>query len=445
MRAHISNSMYGVLDYAAQPAAMLLAAPILLHRLGVASYGVWLIASAAVGAGSIVSSGFGDAVIQRVAALRATGDVRSIRQVVANLLTINLVLSGILAIFLWVGVPFVTGRVTHFDPSLRESCVWSLRIGALLMMLKSIESVFICAQRAFEEYGPAVRIAIATRLFTMLAAVGLALSGHGVPALMLATAGLTALGAAVQGAALRRHLGGDLGGGLFKPAFDRATLVELGSFGGFTWLQAVSGVLFSQADRLLLGTVLGASAVSYYGICVQMAQPIHGLTAAGLHFLFPHLALRFASGKLAALRHPVYSAMAVNALLTAIFTAGLMLFGPRLLWLWMGRAFAEHADGLLVVLAAGFGLLALNVTGHYAMLAMGNARLVTALNVAGGVAMLLAMVAWVPGHGVSGAAWARLCYGPITCLIYLPLLRSLRNAPATQLPVCLENAVQEGV
>jgi O-antigen/teichoic acid export membrane protein len=333
--------MYGVLDYVAQPAAMLLAAPILLHRLGVASYGVWLIASAAVGAGSIVSSGFGDAVIQRVAALRASGDVAGIRQVVANLLSINLLLSAALAILLWAAVPWVTGRVTHFDPTLRESCAWSLRIGALLMMLKSIESVFICGQRALEKYGPAVRRTIATRLLTTLAAVGLAWRGHGVPALMVATAGLTMLGAAVQGAALKRHLGG----GSFKPEFDRATLVELGSFGGFTWLQAVSGVLFSQADRLLLGTVLGASSVSYYGICMQMAQPIHGLTAAGLHFLFPHLALRFASGKLAALRRPVYAAMAINAVLATVFAAGLMLIGPKLLRLWMGGSFADHADG----------------------------------------------------------------------------------------------------
>jgi O-antigen/teichoic acid export membrane protein len=178
---------------------------------------------------------------------------------------------------------------------------------------------------------------------------------------------------------------------------------------------------------------------------MQMAQPIHGLTAAGLHFLFPHLALRFASGKLAALRRPVYAAMAINAVLATVFAAGLMLIGPKLLRLWMGGSFADHADGLLVVLAAGFGLLALNVTGHYAMLALGKVRLVTAFNVAGGVAMLTAMAVWIPSHGVNGAAWARLCYGPLTCLLYVPLLRCLLNAPAAKLPVSLENAMQEGV
>lgn len=444
MRAHLSNAIYGVLDYVAQPAAMLLAAPILVHRLGVASYGVWLIAGAAVSAGSLVASGFGDAVIQRVATLRAAGDADGIRRAVANLLSINLTLSAALAVLLWVAVPFVAGRVTHFDPSLRASCVWSLRIAALAMMLKSVESVFICAQRAFERYGPAVRIATAMRLLATLAAVALALLGGGVPALMLATAALTAAGAAAQAAALRPQLGGDAGLQLFRPALDRATLTELGSLGGFTWLQAVSGVLFSQADRLVLGISLGAASVSYYGVCVQMAQPIHGLTAAALHFLFPHLAVRFASGKMAALRRPVYKAMAVNAALAAGLTVGMMLLGPPLLGRWMGASFAAHADGLPILLAAGFGLLALNVAGHFAMLALGQARLVTAWSVAGGVAMLAAMAAWVPGHGVAGAAWARLCYGPITCLIYWPLLRRLRGAAAEAAPACLRSAAQEG-
>jgi O-antigen/teichoic acid export membrane protein len=421
VRAHLSNSAYGVLDYVAQPVAMLIAAPILLHHLGLAAYGIWLIASAAVGAGSIVSSGFGDAVIQRVATLRASADLDGIRRVIANMLAINLILSGALASVLWVLIPFIVPRITHFDPALRSSCLWSLRIGSVLIVLKSIESVFISAQRAFERYAPAVRIGIASRLLATGLAMILAVSGYGVAALMVGTCVLVALGAVAQWAALRRHLGG----GLLRPAFDLATSVELASFGGFTWLQAVSGVLFSQADRLLLGTTLGASAVAYYGICVQMAQPIHGLTAAGLHFLFPHLALRVAAGPLSVVRRPIFTALSLNLVAAAGMTAGLTVAGPRLLRLWMGPGFASHSAGLLPLLAAGFGLLAMNVTAHYTLLAMGRVRLVTAANVAGGIAMLAAMLLLVRSHGVQGAALARLCYGPITCLLYLPMFRLL--------------------
>jgi len=423
MRVHLSNSAYGVLDYMAQPVMMLLSAPILLHHMGVAAYGVWIIASAAVGAGSAVSSGFGDAVIQRVATLRATGDLAAIRRVVANMLTINLVLSGSLAILLWTLIPFITSRVTHFDSSLRYSCFWSLRIGSALIVLKSLESVFISAQRAYERYAPAVLIGIATRVLTILVSVWLAMHGFGIPALMLGAVVLLAAGTVFQWAALRGRLGEDL----LRPAFHKETFRELSSFGGFSWLQAVSGVLFSQADRLLLGMTLGASAVSYYGVCVQMAQPIHGLTAAGLHFLFPHLALRFATGSVSAVRRPVFAALLLNVLSAVSLTAGLIWVGPRLLALWMGQAFADHTAGLLPLLALGFGLLALNVTGHYTILALGKIRIVTGLNVAGGVCMLTVMALAVQKHGVHGAAWARLVYGPITCLLYVPLLLRLRK------------------
>lgn len=430
MRVHLSNAAYGLLDYAAYPAIMLVATPTLLHHLGLASYGIWLMANAAVGARSIVSSGFGDAVIQRVATLRATGDVDAIRKVIANMLAINLVLGGALAIVLWTLIPFLTGRITHFDPALRQSCLWSLRIGAVLILLKSIESVFLCAQRAHERYAPIVRISVATRVLAILLCVAFAVRGYGVPALMGATSASVIAGIVAQRAALRH-----LGSGLFLPEFDRAIYRDLASFGAFSWLQAVSGVLFSQADRLLLGVTLGASAVSYYGIAVQIAQPIHGLTAAGLHFLFPHLAMRFVSTDITHARRPVLLALSVNIAMAATLAALVILLGPPLLKHWIGAAFVSQSSALLPWLAAGFALLALNVTGHYTLLALGRVRLVTALNVIGGIAMLLAMTPLVRTFGVRGAALARLCYGPITCLFYIPLLRLFfRQAAATVRP-----------
>jgi O-antigen/teichoic acid export membrane protein len=421
MRAHLSNSLSGILDYIAQPAGMLLAAPILLHHLGLAPYGLWLIASAAVSAGSIVSSGFGDAVIQRVASLRAANDLPAIRRVIATMLALNLLLGITLAALLWPILSLLVQRITHSDPSLRTTCLWSLRIGLLLIVVKSVESVFISAQRAFERYAPAVRIGIATRLAGIALTILLAVEGHGVIALMLGTATLTLAGTIAQAVALQRHLGP----GLILPAFDRSTATQLVSFGGYTWLQALSGVVFGQADRLLLGTVLGASAVAYYGTAVQLAQPIHGLTAAGLHFLFPHLASRFATGASASMRRPVLKAFAVNLLSAATLTAAVLTLGPRVLALWMGHPFAANASALLPVIALSFGLLALNITAHYTLMALGRVRLVTSVNLVGGVLMLLAMAALLPTHGLQGAALARLFYGPATLLLYLPLLRLL--------------------
>ena len=76
MRRHLSNAGYGVLDYISYPLGMLLVAPIVLHRLGAAEYGLWMIATAVISAGSIIASGCCDACIQRVASLRGDGKDR---------------------------------------------------------------------------------------------------------------------------------------------------------------------------------------------------------------------------------------------------------------------------------------------------------------------------------------------------------------------------------
>jgi O-antigen/teichoic acid export membrane protein len=222
-----------------------------------------------------------------------------------------------------------------------------------------------------------------------------------------------------------------LGGLWLLPSSDRVAMSEVFSYGCFSWVQAVSGCIFNQADRLLIGALLGAVSVGYYSVCVQAAQPIHGLIAAGLHFLFPHLSARLAKAPAPELRRVVLSAFKLNAVVAGVLCMPLVLFSKTILRLWMGASFASQAWPLLSIIAVGFGLLALNVTGHYTLLALAQVRLVAMLNLAGGAAMLFLMFLLIPRFGLKGAAVGRLVYGPITLLMYGRLRAML--SPARQL------------
>ena len=87
-------------------------------------------------------------------------------------------------------------------------------------------------------------------------------------------------------------------------------------------------------------------------------------------------------------------------------------------------------------------MLGLSVTGYYALLALGRVHTVTALNLTGGLTMLLLMACLLPLQGVHGIAMARLSYGLIALLMYVPLARALGGARAPSLsaadirPVC---------
>jgi O-antigen/teichoic acid export membrane protein len=440
MKAWLGNAAYGVLDYAAYPIGMLLVAPIVLRNMGAAQYGIWAVVTAAVSMGSIIASGFGDANIQHVAHQRGLGRHDALVRTVRCMIGINLVLGTALALLAWILAPFVTLHLVSGGGALAQDCLWSLRIASLLLWLRTMESVCISTQRAFERYGAAVRVSIVTRLSSLAAAAALTYLIHSVTSIVAAAALLNVLGIWLQFANLRKLLGGTS----LAPALDAQALKALLGFGAFSWLQAVSAVIFSQADRLFLGVSIGAVAVAGYALCTQLAQPIYGFAASGLHFLFPHLAERQASRDTSAVRKTIFIAFASNLLFVALITALLLFFGLDILRLWAGVDIARSATAIFPIIVWSSALLALNVTGTYALFAFGCIRIVTWLNLAGGATMLLLMFCLLPRFGAYGIALARLCYGAITLLLYLPLARQLGRAPKTYIaapvgpPVCEE-------
>ena len=193
-------------------------------------------------------------------------------------------------------------------------------------------------------------------------------------------------------------------------------------------------VIFSQADRLFLGVSLGAVTVAAYALCTQLAQPIYGFAASGLHFLFPHLAERHASRAASRVRKTILIASACNLLFVAVGNRDPAALRPEAFCAY-GRALIspEALPPIFPIIVWSSALLALNVTGTYALFAFGRIRIVTWLNLAAGATMLLLMVWLLPRFGAYGMAMARLCYGAITLLIYLPLARQLSKAPKTHM------------
>jgi O-antigen/teichoic acid export membrane protein len=421
MKAHLWNAAYGILDYGAYPIGMLAVAPVALHNLGLAQYGIWALATAVVSTGGTIASGFGDANIQHVASRRGTDSKGMLIRAVRSMMGINLIIGVLFAAIGWLISPLAAAHMTVADVQLRQSCVWSLRIASLMIAIRAIESVCISTQRAFERYGAAIRISIMARFIALAIAAGLSFACRSAVAMVLTTGILTAAGLWLQIAHLKNFLSAES----LMPAFDRGSWRALFSFGVFSWLQAVAGVVFSQVDRLMLGITLGAGVVASYALCAQMAQPIFGFAASGLHFLFPYLSSLNSSSSSASLKRPLLAAFAWNLFFVAVSTSSMLLLGDRILRAWAGAEIAQGAAPVLAMIIWSSALLGLNVTATYALLALGRVQLVTWFNLAGGTSMMLLMLFLAPRIGIRGIAIARLSYAVIPLFLYIPLLRCL--------------------
>jgi O-antigen/teichoic acid export membrane protein len=211
----------------------------------------------------------------------------------------------------------------------------------------------------------------------------------------------------------------------FWPAFHADEARLLLRPGVFVWLQSVGAVVFGQLDRIFLGLSLGALVVAPYALCVQFAQPILGLTASALHFLFPYLSRHANAVSASVLQRTLWKAFLCNAAIVVCVAVPLLLFGDRLIQLWAGAAVAKQASWMLPLIVIGSALMGLSVTGTYALQAFGLFRTVAIVSLSGRAAMLLLMLYMLRHLGLHGLVQARLCYGAVSLLVYLPLLRRL--------------------
>jgi len=433
---HACNAAYGVLDYLTYPLGMLIVAPAAVRTLGIGQYGVWAFACAAVSTGSIIASGFGDANIRLVATSRA-GDPDNLAGAVRSTMGIHLMLGAAIMLISFLVAPTAATHLAPSDAGLRFQCQVSLYLAGVLMLARAIESVCISTQRGFERYGDAVRISVAGRVLTLAAVAILPLAKLGVVSVMVATVVVTAVSLRLQVVRLKGLLHLES----LWPSFDHSATRVLIGFGFFTWIQAVAGLLFGQIDRLITGVSLGAAAVASYALCVQMAQPIYGLAASGLHFLFPYLSVRREGNSATALRRTILVAFGANLFVVTACSALLFIFGGALLRFLGGDAISRIGTPNLPLIIVSTALPALSVTGSYALLALGRVRAVTLFTLAGGALMMLVIPFLLPRYGMYGMALARMFYGPITLLVYIPLaaelMRNARTASHVKTPTAL--------
>ncbi len=379
---------------------------------------------AIVGGSTTLSTGFGDAAIKYVSRMRGRMDWEGVGRLVQTSFTINLVLGSIVAGVLWLVAP-ASRHVFRIDLQLTDVWIWSLRIGAVLLLVRSVEFVLISSLRAFEQYRPAVLVSSLARVTTIAVAALLVEYGAGVTAIIAATACVSVVSLGLQILMVRVHIG------VFPlvSSIDVRVCRPIISFGSFSWVQAFSGTIFSQADRLLVGALLGTTTLAYYTLCVQMAQPIHGLIASGMNFLFPHLSTRAAAHPAWTLRSSINRSILINLIAASAMTLAVMVGGKYFLRFWMGKAFEQDAALPLSLIALSFGFLACNVAGHYALLALGHVRYLTLINLIGaGLAIAIAAIL-IPRLGIAGAAIGRLAYGPVTWIMYWKLHQLLAPPP----------------
>ena len=408
MLKYLKYSSWGIAEYLAYPILMFIVTPFFLKQLGDAQYGQWMFLMAFTGIGGVAGLGMGSATIREISVLRGKNDLANAAKVVCVAYAVTLLSSLLLVLILFI-VAYFFGNQLFGKMGSAEEIKTIFFFAALLITVEQVDTIYTGVIRGMERFDIAAQTEILSKLIIVLFSALVAWQSHKLQILLIVSATLTILRTS-----LKAYLAGSLlGTKLFLPRWDLPIAKRVLQFGKWTWLQYIGSALFATADRLIIGSSLGANALAQYSVCLQLAQQIHTIPSAAAGFIFPLISRKIAEQDQDIKRFSL-SATVISSAMSLAIAAPIIYFSKEILTLWVGATMAAQAAYILVGLSISFVILAVNIVPHFVLLGCNNARFIAISNLIAGVASILASLMLIPTIGVTGAIYARTVYGFIT-------------------------------
>lgn len=327
-------------------AVLFLLTPLVVHRLGVTLYGLWVLAHSVTFYLGFLDLGLYQTLVKSVAESSETRDRRVLHRTLSTTLT-TFAAAGAVAFCASIVLAVVSPEL--FQVPAQEVRTFQIVIVLLGLdyMISFPGSVFDALLEGSERFDI---VNLTSAAFTVLRAVGtvvLLLLGFGIIALAVLEVVSAALGVVVDWAVVRRTLPAvRMGAGRFwRDAWRRVRSFTL-------WLSA-NEILAEGGhhfDRLLIAGLLSVALVTPYALAATLATVVLWIVVPASEVLFPIAARHHARGEERSLRLVLLRGTKAFMALVLPIALVITFFGDRILALWVGEGFTTLPRGVLAVL-----------------------------------------------------------------------------------------------
>jgi O-antigen/teichoic acid export membrane protein len=400
----------------------LILTPLLIDRLGVEAYAVWVFATTltlSAGYLSLADLGAQQAAVRFIADARSAGDVTRANEFFST------TFAFFLGIALLVAPPIALVSPAIVDlfgvhPGIADHATIAFQIVAASLIF-DLPSLAYRSMLEGAQHFIAVRSVDLIRIvLVLIGSVAVVLLGHGLVALALVNLAAAALAFAASAVAVRLVVPGSV---LARRYVGRQHLRKLMTFGGALFSLRIVSVIYRQMDRVIIAGVLGVALVTRYEIANKIQAAAGVVLAISSSALLP--AAAFIRADSTKLRELYLRGTSYTVAITVPVTLAAILFAKPLVTGWVGPEW-ESAVGITRLFLVWMLLNALTTVGWSILVALGRLRPIVLLNVAW-VALNLGLSLWlVHPLGVAGVIWGTVISAAVLNATYTVLfLREL--------------------
>jgi O-antigen/teichoic acid export membrane protein len=221
-------------------------------------------------------------------------------------------------------------------------------------------------------------------------------------------------------------VGGILKGRNLKFRWNAGKGRAIAGFSFWNWLSGLGTTLFTQCDRLVVGSVLDTATVGVYSAITTIAGQINGLSALPSQPLLPVITQLWLNPgrETENIKNQTRTAFQWTAAVALGCGAGLYLFAPQALQLMLRHQQPDQTTILaLRIIVVIYSLYSLNAVGYFILPAVGEISRSTAILLTGSLAALLFIYLAVKPFGLLGAVSGNAGFLLTLALVFLGMNR----------------------
>ena len=396
----LRNALSSWLATAANMAVGFFLSPFIVHRLGNAAYGVWVLSISSVNYIALLDLGMRSSVLRFVSKERTVGNHAGASEAFSAALWVRvqigaavLVLSGLLAA--------VFPLLFRIPPDLTHTSRIAVSIIGITTAVGMCLGVFGGVLSAVNRYDVQTGVTL-TQLVLRVTGVVLALyKGWGLIGIACAELIAASMGGGILAwAALRVYP--ELRVHLTRPT--RAILRSLWSYSFYVFLQTVALQMIYQTDNLVVGSFVSASAVTFYAIGNSLCRYTDQFAGAMSMTFVPAASTFDAAGSTGKLQD-LYRIGTRSILIVSLpILVTLLTRGHTFIRLWMGVQYAQSSGTVLVILATALMFALANNTAGAVSMGTDRHKFVARWALVEGVSNLTLSIVLVHFLGIYGVA-----------------------------------------
>jgi len=397
------NTSYGIINYAWMFVFSIFITPVIVLKLGVETYGIYLLVLSVSSLLGLFDLGIGQILVKYIAQYYATGETKKMKDLMYSL---NLILLG-MSFFCLVVLALVGYWAHVFFPSqiiTPEYYFTIFFLAGCLSFVSGLNSLFAMVPVALQRFDYSTKIGLVSITISNLTILFLALLGYGLKAIFLSQLIYALIFLLIQ----RHYAQKILPSAELKFAWVWSEVKNAYKFGIATYMSNAANSALTYFDRLLIPIFLGPTALSYYALPGNVAAKTPGVINTLSGVIFPMISGLNGQQDLEKIRYIYKRAFNLLTVVSFAVSISLILFANKLLLYWLSADFAAKSTKVLIILVCTYFFLSLGGTLNAFLLGLSKTKFLFKSSLFMALVNIGLLFVLLPRFGIVGAAWAYL-------------------------------------